>query len=66
MTADRIRAQPQAGPGVSGPQPRTGPSQPPDAAAQRFAAQPAAVRHAWLARYLAALRAGQLTLAQLP
>ena len=36
------------------------------AAAQRFAAQPAAVRHAWLIRHLAALRAGQLTLAQLP
>jgi hypothetical protein len=39
---------------------------PGSAAAQRFAAQPAAVRHAWLARHLAALRAGQLTLAQLP
>ncbi len=36
------------------------------AAAQRFAAQPAAVRHAWLVRHLAALRAGQITLAQLP
>ena len=36
------------------------------AAAQRFAEQPAAVRHAWLARHLAALRAGQITLAQLP
>ena len=29
------------------------------AAAQRFAAQPAAVRHAWLIRHLAALRAGR-------
>ena len=37
-----------------------------DAAAQRFAALPAATRHAWLAAHLAALRAGQLTLAQLP
>ena len=36
------------------------------AAARRFAALPAAVRHAWLNRHLAALRAGQLTLAQLP
>jgi hypothetical protein len=36
------------------------------AAAQRFAALPAATRHAWLASHLAALRAGQLTLAQLP
>jgi hypothetical protein len=36
------------------------------AAAQRFAALPAATRHTWLASHLAALRAGQLTLAQLP
>jgi hypothetical protein len=36
------------------------------AAAQRFAALPAATRHAWLASHLAGLRAGQLTLAQLP
>ena len=42
------------------------PGSPGYAAAQRFAAQPAAVRHAWLIRHLAALRAGQLTLAQLP
>jgi hypothetical protein len=35
-------------------------------AATRFAALPAAARHAWLASHLAALRAGQLTLAQLP
>jgi hypothetical protein len=36
------------------------------AAARRFAALPSAVRHAWLAAHLTALRAGQLTLAQLP
>jgi len=36
------------------------------AAARRFAALPAATRHAWLAANLAALRAGRLTLAQLP
>ena len=36
------------------------------AAAQRFAALPAATRHAWLAAHLAALRAGHITLAQLP
>jgi hypothetical protein len=36
------------------------------AAARRFAAMPAAARHAWLAGHLAALRAGHLTLAQLP
>ena len=35
-------------------------------AAQRFAALPAAARHAWLVEHLAALRAGQITLAQLP
>jgi hypothetical protein len=36
------------------------------AAARRFAALPAATRHDWLAAHLAALRAGQVTLAQLP
>jgi hypothetical protein len=37
-----------------------------DAAAQRFGALPASARHAWLAAHLAALRAGTVTLAQLP
>jgi hypothetical protein len=37
-----------------------------DAAARRLAALPAAARHAWLASHLAALRAGHVTLAQLP
>jgi hypothetical protein len=36
------------------------------AAANRFAALPASARHAWLAAHLAALRAGTITLAQLP
>jgi hypothetical protein len=36
------------------------------AAAKRFAALPAAARHAWLAAYLGALRAGQITPGQLP
>jgi hypothetical protein len=36
------------------------------AAAARFGALPAAARHAWLAAHLAALRAGRITLAQLP
>jgi len=36
------------------------------AAAGRFAALPAAARHAWLADHLGALRAGQVTLAELP
>ena len=35
-------------------------------AASRFAALPAAARHAWLAAHLAALRSGRVTLAQLP
>jgi len=35
-------------------------------AAQRFAALPPAARHAWLTQHVAALRAGQLTLAELP
>jgi len=42
------------------------PGTPAAAAAERFAALPASVRHAWLVRHLAALRAGQITLAQLP
>jgi hypothetical protein len=36
------------------------------AAAARFAALPAATRHAWLAANLAALRAGHITLARIP
>jgi len=36
------------------------------AAAQRFASLSPAARHAWLAAHLAALRAGTITLAQLP
>ena len=39
---------------------------PVQAAARRFAALPASARHAWLVRHLAALRAGRITLAQLP
>jgi len=36
------------------------------AAAQRFEALPAGARHAWLTTHLAALRAGKITVAQLP
>ena len=39
---------------------------PVQAAARRFAALPAPARHAWLVRHLATLRAGRITLAQLP
>lgn len=42
------------------------PGTPVYAAAQRFAALPAATRHAWLATHLSALRAGHITLAQIP
>jgi hypothetical protein len=42
------------------------PGTPEYAAAQRFAALPESARHGWLLRHLAALRAGQVTLAQLP
>lgn len=44
------------------PQPGT----PAYAAAKKFAALPAATSHAWLADHLTALRAGQITLAELP
>jgi hypothetical protein len=40
--------------------------EPVQSAARRFAALPAPARHSWLVRHLAALRAGQITLAQLP
>jgi hypothetical protein len=43
-----------------------GPGTPVFAAARRFAAWPAAARHAWLVTHWAALRAGRITLAQLP
>ncbi|HEY6501507.1 MAG TPA: hypothetical protein VIZ20_18905, partial [Streptosporangiaceae bacterium] len=54
-----------ARPGMAahGPAPATGPVY---AAARRLAALPPGARHAWLATHLAALRSGQLTLAQLP
>jgi hypothetical protein len=52
------------------PGPGGGPPSPPSpaitAAVTRFAALSPAARHAWLAAHLAALRAGHITLAQLP
>jgi hypothetical protein len=53
-----------AGPGLRVPGPA--PGTPAYAAAERFAALPAAARHAWLAAHQAALRAGHMTLAELP
>jgi hypothetical protein len=52
-----VRSQP-VNPGV--------PSAGVSAAARRFAALSASARHAWLAAHLAALRAGTITLAQIP
>jgi hypothetical protein len=51
----------------NGPGPEPGPATGPVyAAARRLAARPAAARHAWLAAHLAELRAGRLTLRELP
>ena len=50
--------------GMSPPGPA--PGSPAYAAARRFAALPASTRHTWLVRHLAGLRAGRITLAQLP
>jgi hypothetical protein len=58
----RLLAAAKNGPGPP-PGPATGPVY---AAARRLAALPAAARHAWLAAHLAALRAGRLTLEELP
>jgi len=67
---------PTAGNSVPGPPPVAGtdgepyvgaaPGSPAYAAAQRFAALPAAARRGWLVRHFAALRAGRLSLGQLP
>jgi hypothetical protein len=46
--------------------PPLAPDRPYYAAAKRFAALPAAARHAWLVDHLAALRAGQITLGEIP
>jgi hypothetical protein len=56
-----------APPARGAPQPAALPLPAPvSAAAQRFAALPPTARHTWLSRHLAALRAGRITLAQLP
>jgi hypothetical protein len=48
------------------PAPELAPGSPAYAAAQRFAALAPSARHAWLVQHLTALRAGRITLAQLP
>jgi hypothetical protein len=57
-----LMATTKNGPGPP-PGPATGPVY---AAARRLATLPAGARHAWLAAHLAALRAGRLTLKDLP
>jgi hypothetical protein len=52
----------QSGFGVPGP----APGSPAYVAALRFAELPAATRHVWLAAHLAALRAGRVTLTEIP
>jgi hypothetical protein len=46
--------------------PELAPGSPADAAAKRFAGLPAAARHAWLVDHLTALRAGRITLSEIP
>lgn len=61
-----IRWQPPSGQGQSG-QGQSDQQRASEAAASaRFAALPAATRHAWLAAHLTALRAGHVSLAQIP
>jgi hypothetical protein len=60
-----LPAQATATQNIPGPPPGAA-SQAVDAAAQRFAAQPAAARNAWLSAHLPGLRAGGLILGQLP
>ena len=56
----------QPAPSMPSPTARVPLPAPVRSAAQRFAALPASARHAWLVQHLAALRAGRITLAQLP
>jgi hypothetical protein len=58
---------PNCGPGDNPNAQQCGrPSMPVTAVADKFAALPAATRHAWLVAHLAALKAGHITLAQIP
>ncbi len=52
--------------GVMNQPPEVAPGSPAYAAARRFAALAASARHAWLVQHLTALRAGRITVAQLP
>ncbi len=61
LISQAVRGMP---PGIGVPGPPRG--SPVYAAAKRFAALPAAERRTWLVQHLAALRAGRITLGQLP
>jgi hypothetical protein len=65
LTAANVPMPPPGG-GPSLPGEMPAPGSPANAAAQRFAALPAATRHAWLAAHLSALRAGTVGLEQMP
>ena len=63
------RSAPSRSRGARGAEPAgagAGPGSPAYAAARRFAALPPPARRIWLVRHLPALRAGRITLAQLP
>jgi hypothetical protein len=62
---EALGAKPYKVPQPYGNGPAATPAQVTSAAA-KFAALPAATRHAWLAANLAALKAGTITLAQVP
>lgn len=68
ITALRVAVVQNGNPDPLGPFARLLPASgsPAAAAAARFAAWPAANQHAWLAAHLPALRAGRISLAQLP
>jgi hypothetical protein len=69
VIAGSVRFPPSVGPRDLGPlygRLLPQPGSPAARAARRFAALSAAARHAWLAGHLAALRAGRVSLAQLP
>jgi hypothetical protein len=69
VIAGSVRFSPSVGPRDLGPlygRLLPEPGSPAERAAKRFAALSPAARHAWLARHLAALQAGRVSLAQLP
>jgi hypothetical protein len=69
VIAGSVRFPPSVGPRDLGPlygRLLPGPGSPADLAAKRFAGLSPAARHAWLAGHLAALRAGRVSLSQLP